>query len=168
MQKTVRYIIIFITAVLLQVLLFDNLNLSPYVFPLVYTAFILWLPMNISHAALILYSLILGVSVDLLSGIPGLNTIASLASGFIRPVAINISVSKDFSRDSIMPLPYNIGNGKWLRYAVSVITVHCLLYFFFEAASFRYAGFTLLRAAGSIVSTTLLIWIAALLIPSDN
>ena len=168
MPRTARYIIIFLTAVLLQVLLFDNLNLSPYVFPLVYVAFIIWLPTNINHAVLILLSMVLGISIDLLSGIPGLNTIAALASGFIRPAAVNIAIGKDFARDNIMPLPYNIGNGKWLRYALLIIVVHCLIFFFFEAASFRYAGFTLLRALGSIVSTTLLVWITALLLTSDN
>lgn len=168
MPRNARYIIIFVTVVLLQVLLFDNLTLTPYVYPLVYVAFILWLPTNISHAALIILSMVLGVSVDLLSGLPGLNTIASLASGFVRPAALNIAIGKELSRDSIMPLPYNVGNSKWLRYALLTISVHCLVFFFFEASTFRYAGFTLFRALGSLSSTTLLVWIAARLLPADN
>lgn len=168
MQSPVEYTLIFAATVLLQVMLFDNLNISPYIYPLVYTGFIVLLPMNMNNGAVLLLSFAAGCSVDLLSGTPGLNTIASLASGFVRPAALNLTLGRDAARENIMPLPLAIGRNKWLRYTLLIISVHCLVFFFFEAASFRYVGFTILRSLGSIASTTLLVWFVASLLPSGQ
>lgn len=168
MHKTLRYSIIFVAAVLLQVFLFDNLNLSPYLYPLVYVGFIVLLPLNTNHGLLLCLSLATGVAVDLLSGTPGLNTIASLASGFSRPAAVNLALGKDLARENIVPLPFTVGRNKWLRYSLLVIALHCTVFFFFEAASLRYAGFTVLRSLGSILSTVLLVWFAASLMPAGR
>lgn len=168
MHRAVEYSIIFVVTALIQVLIFDRLNISPYLYPLVYTGFLLLLPLNINNALLLLLGFAMGCTVDLLSGTPGLNTIASLASGFVRPAVLNLCLGRDAARENIMPLPVTIGRNKWLRYALILISVHCLIFFFFEATSFRYAGFTLLRSLGSIGSTTLLLWFTASLMPAER
>lgn len=168
MHRTAEYSLIFASTVLLQVMLFDNLNISPYLYPLIYIGFILLLPTHMNRAAALLLAFAAGCTVDLLSGTPGLNTIASLASGFVRPAALNLTIGRDAARENVMPLPLTVGRNKWLHYALLIISVHCLVFFFFEAASFRHAGFTILRSLGSIASTTILIWFAAALLPAGR
>ena len=153
---------------LLQVFLFDNLTVSPYLYPLVYAGCIILLPANIDRALLLILSFALGLSVDLLSGMAGLNTIAATATGFLRPALFSLTVGKDAAREGFMPLPLNTGRTKWLRYAAATLAVHCTVFFLFEAMTFKYFGFTLLRIAGSTVTTTLLVWFAASLLPTGR
>ena len=67
-----------------------------------------------------------------------------------------------------MPLPVGVGRGRWLRYTAVLVLVHCTIYFFFEAASFRYVWYTLLRILGSAVSTILLIFFTASFLPAGK
>ena len=106
---------------------------------------------------ILILSFALGLSVDLLSGMAGLNTIAATATGFLRPALFSLTVGKDAAREGFMPLPLNTGRTKWLRYAAATLAVHCTVFFLFEAMTFKYFGFTLLRIAGSTVTTTLLV-----------
>lgn len=98
----------------------------------------------------------------------GLNTIAATATGFLRPALFSLTVGKDAAREGFMPLPLNTGRTKWLRYAAATLAVHCTVFFLFEAMTFKYFGFTLLRIAGSTVTTTLLVWFAASLLPTGR
>ena len=168
MRRVTEYILIFVAAVLLQVFLFDNLNISPYLYPLFYVIAILLMPVDMKHARLILAGFVLGVAVDLLSGGAGLNTIAATATAFVRPAVLDVLVGKEALHEVGMPLPVGVGRGRWLRYTAVLVLVHCTIYFFFEAASFRYVWYTLLRILGSAVSTILLIVFTASLLPAGK
>ena len=84
MRRVTEYILIFVAAVLLQVFLFDNLNISPYLYPLFYVIAILLMPVDLHHASLILAGFVLGVALCLLSVGAGLITIAATATAFLR------------------------------------------------------------------------------------
>ena len=60
MYRFLEYTLLFVIVVLLQIFLFNNLNLSVYVNPLVYIAFVVMLPMEINRAALLLLGFLLG------------------------------------------------------------------------------------------------------------
>ena len=168
MRRVTEYILIFVAAVLLQVFLFDNLNISPYLYPLFYVIAILLMPVDMKHARLILAGFVLGVAVDLLSGGAGLNTIAATATAFVRPAVLDVLVGKEALHEVGMPLPVGVGRGRWLRYTAVLVLVHCTIYFFFEAASFRYVWYTMLRILGSAVSTMLLIFFTASFLPAGK
>lgn len=168
MRRVTEYILIFVAAVLLQVFLFDNLNISPYLYPLFYVIAILLMPVDMKHARLILAGFVLGVAVDLLSGGAGLNTIAATATAFVRPAVLDVLVGKEVLHEVGMPLPVGVGRGRWLRYTAVLVLVHCTIYFFFEAASFRYVWYTMLRILGSAVSTMLLIFFTASFLPAGK
>lgn len=168
MRRVTEYILIFVAAVLLQVFLFDNLNISPYLYPLFYVIAILLMPVDMKHARLILAGFVLGVAVDLLSGGAGLNTIAATATAFVRPAVLDVLVGKEALHEVGMPLPVGVGRGRWLRYTAVLVLVHCTIYFFFEAASFRYVWYTMLRILGSAVSTILLIFFTASFLPAGK
>ena len=73
MYRFLEYTLLFVIVVLLQIFLFNNLNLSVYVNPLVYIAFVVMLPMEINRAALLLLGFLLGGEQE---------TIASVLMGF--------------------------------------------------------------------------------------
>ena len=168
MYKTGRYAILFVVLLLLQILLFDNLNISIYLYPIAYLAFFVLLPMNINSFALLMLGLATGVMMDFFTGMNGVHTITTLATAFFRPLMLNLTVGKDTVMADGVPIPREIGRAKWFRYAALLVGFHCLLFFLFEALTFRYLGFTLLRALGSAVVTFLFVWLLAVLYPADS
>ncbi len=166
MHRVVEYTLMFIVLVLLQVFLFDNLNLSPYCYPLVYVGFILLLPVTLLPAWTLLLGFAIGAVTDLLSGTPGLHTIAATATAFCRPLFMNLTIGKETLQEVMLPLPLQVGRAKWLQYAAIAVLFHCAVFFLFEVASFRFFGFTLLRIAGSAAATLLLTGFFAGLLPA--
>jgi rod shape-determining protein MreD len=81
-NSIIRYFIIFIILILLQVLLFNNIQFSGYINPYVYIMLILLLPVEIPAWSLLLISFFTGLTVDFFTGTPGMHASATLLSGF--------------------------------------------------------------------------------------
>ncbi len=153
----------FIAVVLLQMLLVGNINLSIYVHPMIYLAFIVLLPMELAPVWVLLSGFALGGVMDVATGGAGLNSAATLVSAFARPLYLQLAVNKDDMRDGGMPTMRRLGYAGLLRYVAALVTVHCLIYFSLEAATWSYYYLTLLRVILSAAMTTLLILIFQLL-----
>lgn len=160
-----KYLILFITMLLLQFLLFDSINVSIYVTILGYTAFFTLLPLKLKHIWFLLSGLAAGLAADLFMGTGGLNTVASLATGFLRPSVARIGLGRDAERDGEIPSPRTHPFGKWMRYAAILTGIHCLVFFMMEAFSLRNIEFTLLRTACSWGATMVVVLLTGLLFP---
>lgn len=132
MQRALEYIVFFVVVVLLQALLFDNLLLSGLIVPLYYVVFVVLLPVKMSRLGLLLAGTLLGVVMDISMGTAGLNTIATAAVAYLRPVAMNISMGKDTAHESI-PFGGAITPGSFVLYATLLILAHSALFFGFES-----------------------------------
>ena len=166
MYRFLEYGIFFIILVLLQVFLFDNLNLGLYVRPLVYIAFIILLPFKTGAAAAILCGLAIGGAMDLLSGGDGLNIIASVATGLFRTAALRMTTTGDTIREGGSPSAHSMGAGSFLGYCSVMVLVHCFIFFSFEALSWSYYWLTVLRIIASAAVTLILLMAVRLLLPS--
>lgn len=164
MYRVIEYTVFFVIVVLLQVFLFNNLNLSVYLNPLVYIAFIVLLPMGIAHVALLSLGLLLGLTMDLIMGTAGINTIATLLTAFIRPLILLLIVGKQEVKDGGIPTAGRLGMAKYIRYSLIVITIQCLVFFTFESLSWSYYHHTLLRVLFSTLLTTILAYFASMLV----
>jgi hypothetical protein len=138
MNYTLRYIGLFVAAIVLQLFLFDSLNLGPYINPLVYVAFIVLLPMNIGRFALLVTGLAMGVSMDMFTGSAGLHTIATLAVAYARPFVLNVIVGKEYVVEGGVSSTKTIGPGKFARYASIIVYLQCILFFSLEAINWSY------------------------------
>lgn len=163
MHKVIRYALFFIFILLLQVFLFNNLNLSVYVYPMIYISFILLLPMQAAPVTVLALGLLTGVSMDLLSGTGGLHTIASLATAFLRPYVLMLMAGKEEVKEGGMPSPQKMGSGKFVRYTVFMVLLHCLVFFVFEAPGWEYLHLTMIRVAASAATTSILVFITQML-----
>ena len=163
MPRFKEYALFFVIVVVLQIFFFNNLNLSLYVIPLVYVVFLLLLPMEI-HAALLLgLALLTGVTLDMLTGTAGLNTIASLATGFFRPYILLLIVGKEALNDGGVPCSAHLGAGKYNRYSFIMVLFHCLILCSFESFPGAYYYLTLVRIVLSTFVTLFFIyWIQLL------
>lgn len=158
MRKIVEYTLFLLVMVLLQAFLFSRIGVSAYLHPLVYVVFVLLLPMEISGAALLFSAFALGVSVDALTGMAGLNTIATLFTAFCRPIFLTLLAGKDEVKDGGLPDSKRLGAKKFLYYAGILVFLHSLVFFSFEALTWKYYYVVLLRTLLSSVLALILIY----------
>ena len=160
-RKALPYILLFVVLLLVQVFLFDNLSISSLFEPLVYVAFIALLPMQTPVVAVLLCGLAMGVSMDFLMGVAGLNTIATLFVAFIRGMLLKIFCRREELRESGTPCVARLGARIFLRYLIALVVVHHAIFFLLEALSAAHLWHTLLRIAVSSAVTILFAWLIA-------
>ena len=144
--------------VLLQIFLVDNISLSVYFHPLIYTAFIIMLPLDLKHIWVMLLAALMGLTIDLLTGMGGLNVIASTAIGFMRPMLLNAAVGHNTSTDDTMPALHRLQPKNLAWYIILMVVVHSLLYFLLETLSLSNLHHTLLRLVVSDIAACVMIW----------
>lgn len=161
MYRILPYTVLFAAAVLLQVFLFDNLSIGVYFNPLVYIAFVLLLPLDTPHAALLAAGLVTGVVIDFAMGAAGVNTIATLLIAFARPWVLGLFTGRDDAREGGVPSPERMGPRKFVLYLIVAVLLHHLVFFSFEALSWSHLFRTALRIVVSSACSVLFIWLIA-------
>ena len=159
MQRAIEYILFFVVVVLLQALLFDNLLISGLVVPLYYVVFLVLLPVKISRLWLLVLGVVMGMTMDVSMGTAGLNTIASAAVAYLRPVAMNLAMGKDVAHESI---PYGgaIDSRSFVLYATMLVGLHQTLFFGFESLG-SHPLFTIGKIILSTITTVVLVVLTA-------
>jgi hypothetical protein len=155
--------VLFAVTIVLQLFLFDSLNLGPYINPLVHIAFIVLLPMNARPFGVLMLGFVSGVVMDIFTGCAGLHTIATLAAAYTRPMILNIIVGKEYVVEGGVPSTKSIGTVKFLRYASIVVFLQCIVFFTLEAINWHYFYLVALKIALSGGLTLLFTWLIALL-----
>ena len=102
-NRILRLGLIFILLILLQVLLFNNIQFSGYVNPYIYIMFILLLPVEIPTWLLLILSFFTGFIIDIVSGTPGMHTSATVLAGFVRPYVLLITSPSDGYETGVDP-----------------------------------------------------------------
>lgn len=159
MYRTFPYLMLFVVTVLLQIFLFDNLSISIYFNPLIYIAFILLLPLEISAIVLLGLGLVLGVTMDFAMGAAGVNTIATLLIAFVRPMAVTVLCNRDDAREGGTPSPERFGFRVFLNYLVVLVLLHHFVFFSLEALSWTHFLHTLARILVSSAVSVAAIWL---------
>jgi rod shape-determining protein MreD len=157
-NSIIRYTIIFIILIFLQVLLFNNIQFSGYINPYIYIMLILLLPVEIPSWLLLLISFFTGLIVDFFVGTPGMHAAATVLSGFLRPYVLRLISPRDGYEPGAMPSMEIYGLSWFLLYTVSIVLIHHFTLFYLEV--FRFADFfrTLLRVLlSSIFSVTFIL-----------
>ncbi len=158
MRRTLEYTILFLVLVILQALLFSRMGVSIYVNPLVYIAFVILLPMEIAGALLLVLAMVLGMAVDLLTGMAGLNTIATLFAAFCRPTVLTLFVGKEVVKDGGVPNVSRIGQRHYWYYATVMVLLHNTTFFLIESLTWSLFFPTLLRIVCSSALVLLLLY----------
>lgn len=158
MRKIIEYALLFVVLVLLQIFLFSNLELSVYLNPLIYIAFIILLPIETIPVLVLGLGLLTGVVMDVATGAAGLNTLATLPVAFLRGGLLRLTCSKDSVTDGGVPSVYRLGVLGFVRYVVAAVVLHSLVYFTMESATFDYFHLTLLRVVVSGAVTVAVVY----------
>lgn len=158
MQRFLTYTGIFLVLILLQVFLLDNLALSVYFHPLIYIAFIIVLPMDMRPVHILLYSLLLGVTMDMITGQAGLNVMATVAVGFLRPAIVAMACGRGGGFDDTIPSLHRFTTKSLFGYILAMVVAHSTLFFMLESLSLMHILHTLLRIVVSSSVAFIFVW----------
>nr|WP_153850391.1 hypothetical protein [Ornithobacterium rhinotracheale] len=131
--------------ILLQVLIFNNINFWGYANPYIYVLFILTLPSNINRYSLLLYAFVIGVSIDVFEHTGGVNAFASVLVAYLRNPLIKMlsnqnveeSDASKFSNFSIM---------QWLVYIIVLVLIQQLCVDLIESLQWNNLGLIVTRS----------------------
>jgi rod shape-determining protein MreD len=135
------YIFQFLILVLLQVFILNNIQLGGCVNPYIYILFILLLPVNIPKWLLLVLGFVLGITIDLFTHTPGMNSSATVFMAFIRPYILEIIAPREGYEKDSSPRLSIYGFTWFLRYSVILVLAHHFALFYIEV--FRFADFFL-------------------------
>lgn len=135
-----RYILV----MLLQVLLFDRLQLWGACHPYIYILCLMMMPITLSHSVSMIIGAAAGLVMDAFCNSLGIHTAACIALMFVRPYLIGVIVNdKDRLNEQISLRA--IGMEALIKYTVILVLLHHLMVFSLAAWSWIHMGFVLLE-----------------------
>jgi rod shape-determining protein MreD len=114
-------------------------------------------PRNHEKWAILLWSFLLGLCIDIFSNTPGLAAASLTVIAAIQPYYLELYVPRD-SADNLKPSMKTLGPVKFTYYIVPIVLVYCLLFYSLEMLTFFNAFYWLMCVVGSTVITLLLIF----------
>ncbi len=159
-----KYALVFIVSVLLQVLIFNNVLIARMISPFFYILFIILLPFDTPRALLLFLAFSLGLTVDIFTNTPGVHASACLLTGFIRPGVLQLISSHETLESVSAPRVENMGFQWFIGYATFLVLIHHFFLFFIEAFTFQGFPFILLRIILSSVLSVVLIVLSQFII----
>lgn len=157
-NNLLKYSVIFVVVVLLQVLVLNRILIFRMISPFYYLIFLLLLPYDTPRALLISLGFLLGLSIDAFTNTLGVHTAVCVLIGFIRPGILN-KISTRETRESVSAPRISTMSLNWfIGYSAIFVTIHHLLLFMLEAFTFHGFFFTMARAILSgILSVSLIV-----------
>lgn len=157
MRTNQNFTISFVLMAIVQIIISNYLNLSPYLSLSILPAALMLLPLNLSTILTMLIAFVTGMSVDFLSdGLPGLNAAALIPVALTQKTIIRWIVDKDFSeREGSV----NISHDGFFKVSASVfmaIVLYFAIYVVADSGGTRPASFNLIKLTVSSVCSYLL------------
>ena len=163
MKSFFEYTLLFIISVLVQVLLFNNIELSWWIYPVIFPLFVILLPVEMSTINVMLLAMLQGVAMDFLTAVPGLNTATMLAVGVLRRSLLLLFVGRQAVQDGGVPLCSRIGNKHFLKYVTSVMLLFFVLFYGLEKLNVDSYWVVLIQVLASTMVSVPLIFVLQLL-----
>lgn len=166
MKSVFEYIVLFLISVLLQVLLFNNIELSWWIYPVIYPLFVILLPVELSSIKVMLLAMVQGVVMDLMTASPGLNTATMLVVGVLRHAMLMLFVGSQAVQDGGVPVHNRIGTAHFLKYVTSMMLLFFVVFFGLESLNIGAYWIVLIQIVASTVVSVPLIFLLHLLLAS--
>lgn len=160
MPRLSSYILLYLVVMSLQSFFFNNLTISISLTPLVYIAFLLFLPIRTSQISMLLLGLFLGISADMSMGLAGVNTIVTLFMAYIRIYIYSIFLAGEItsSEDSMLTLAAKrVSFIRQISIFFIFTLLHHTLFFLVETLSITPFPFWIGRTLLSTVVTTVFV-----------
>lgn len=168
MARFFEYLILFVLVTLLQLLLFDNIQISGYLNILIYPLFLLLLPMNISGFMLLILATVLGSFADIMAGTAGIHSIGTIFIAFMRPTLLKLIVRDDLLSSNMMPSSNVIGIKQFLQYSTLMMFILFTVILLLERLTLDYLFFTILRIIISTIVSVMILFLLQLIFSRNS
>lgn len=143
----------FVLLLLLQALVFNHVHILGYATPLPYVYFLLLLSSSTPRWVYVVMGFALGLCVDLFNNTPGMAAASLCACGLVAPLLLKVFTPSDKEEEEIHPSARTLKWGGFMRYAISLTLLHCVLFFNIEAFTLHDWQTLLLSIGGSSLLT---------------
>ena len=157
MIKNLHRIEWFIGLVLIQVLVLNQLHVGGYATPFLYIYFILKFNSKIGRNSLMIWSFLLGFTVDVFGNTPGMNAAACTCLAFFRNSLLRLVTLRDLD-EAFRPGIKSLGVAVFFRYVLLASTLFCTLLLLIDTFSFFNLSVLFLKIVTSVVSTMVCIF----------
>lgn len=155
-NNVIKYIILFVALVLLQVLILNKISFIGYAVPFAYIYFLIKLPVGYNRDLTVFLGFLLGLSIDLLCSTPGINAAATTFIAFLsRPVQGLFFMTDDYNGQTPS---YNLLRFSFMKYAILMILIHHTALISIESFSYFNIELMLLRISLSTILTSILVF----------
>ncbi len=157
MNNVIRYTLLFVVMVFLQVTVGNSIHLFGVAIPFLYIYFIIRLPLSLSTNWTLTISFLLGLTVDMFSNTPGMNALACTCMAALRKPILNLYTPRGEDYIEVVPSIRAFGMSMYVRYILTFSLCFCTLLFLIESLDLFDLGRILLRIGASAVLTFLII-----------
>lgn len=147
-----RYVIV----MLLQVLLFNQLQLMGVCHPYIYVMCLLMMPITLPHSVDMIIGAVVGLVMDVFCNSIGIHMAACIMLMFLRPYVLGLIVN-DKERLNEQINQHTVGLAAVVKYAVILVPIHHLIVFALGAWSWHHIGFILIETLVSSAITLVVI-----------
>jgi len=137
----------------MQVVIFNEMQISRFLNPSFYVLFILLLPFETPKWLQLISAFALGFIIDAFMNTAGMNTAAVVFMAFLRPTVLNLVSPREGYEPGSFPRIEQMGFLWFLKYSLILIALHQFALFFIEAMSFNFVGMTILVALTNTIAT---------------
>lgn len=155
-NNIIKYILMFIVLVLLQVLVLNKISVLHFGVPFAYIYFIIKLPIGCNRNLTTLLGFLLGFVIDIFCNTPGVNAAATTLIGFICCPAQNLFFITDDYKDQTPSL--RILGGAFMKFAIFMTLIHHIVLISLESFSYFNIKLVLLRILFSTILTSILVF----------
>lgn len=154
-----NHLLRFLSLLLLQVFVLNNVVITGVFNPYVYIYFLLLLPLSIPHWQLLLFSFATGLTVDFFTHSIGLHAFACTFLGFIRPLIVASVQPAGGYNEGDRPTMGHMGLRWFLTYSIPLIFLFHAVLFLVETLSVNQLWFVLLKALVSSAVAAVIIFL---------
>lgn len=150
------HLVAFVILCLVQVLVLNHIDLFGCATPLLYVYFILMFRRGFPKWAILLWSFLLGLCIDMFSNTPGVAASSCTIIGLLQPYVLNLFLTRD-SADDLKPSIATLGVAKYLWYVLVLVLIYNVLFYTTETFNFFNWQQWLMDIGGSTAITFLTI-----------
>lgn len=147
---------------MLQILIFNNINLFGYIKPFPYILFILLFPVNGNKYALLTISFLMGLILDMFSNSGGIHAAACLILAYVRPSLFKFSFGVSYEYQTIKIVDKI--TSERISFLLTSIIIHHIILFSLEYFRLSLLFSTLLKSLLTSIFTFVICIILILLI----
>ncbi len=157
MKDNILHILRFILFPVLQILIFNNINLFGYLNPFIYLIPFILLPVHINTILIMVLGFFTGLFIDAFSGALGIHAAACVLACTFRSSIIFAFHNKREIKHNVIPKIKWFGTFQNILYVLLFVFIHQTAMYFLDAFTFKYFFRTLLLIVSNTILTSLFI-----------